>query len=108
MIPTRRGQRLLNHLAQPDIRELLTRYANPHAGHTGVPPSSNAPANPNGYAAANTGRRQSTCTPTRDGQPYPSNKDHQESANSLRQPRRHPDEKRQPPAGQRADRRQLG
>ncbi|GIJ42799.1 hypothetical protein Vwe01_61240 [Micromonospora andamanensis] len=31
MVPTRRGQRLLDHLAQSDIRELLDRYAGANA-----------------------------------------------------------------------------
>jgi DNA-binding transcriptional LysR family regulator len=31
MVPTRRGQRVLDHLAQPGIRELLTRYASANA-----------------------------------------------------------------------------
>jgi hypothetical protein len=31
MVATRRGQRLLDHLAQPAIRDLLGRYANANA-----------------------------------------------------------------------------
>ncbi len=31
MVPTSRGQRLLDHLARPDIRELLRRYADANA-----------------------------------------------------------------------------
>jgi DNA-binding transcriptional LysR family regulator len=31
MAPTSRGQRLLDHLARPDIRELLHRYADANA-----------------------------------------------------------------------------
>jgi DNA-binding transcriptional LysR family regulator len=31
MVATRRGQRLLDHLAQPAVRDLLGRYANANA-----------------------------------------------------------------------------